>query len=329
MPHVLVAGRIHEAGLDVLRTAPGITFELVDEISTETYAPRIYGAEALLIRTQPLTAEIIATAQRLRIVSRHGVGYDSVDVAALDARGIPLTIVGDVNGRTVAEHTLALMLALAKRIPAYDRATREGSWEVRNSFSTTELWGKTLFLIGFGRIGRLVAGMASAFGMKILAHDPFQTADDIAAAGAEPVAELSAGLPVADVVSLHVPKTGDAALIGADELQLMRPGAILVNAARGGLVDEAALADALDAGRLGGAALDVFAAEPPEAASRLLRSERTILSPHSAGLTEECAARMGRVAARNILDFFAGRLDPALVVNRWSGAAPGLTEDSP
>ncbi len=329
MPHVLVAGRIHEAGLDVLRAAPGVTFELVDEVSTETYAPRIYGADALLIRTQPLTAEIVATAQRLRIVSRHGVGYDSVDVAALEARGIPLAIVGDVNGRTVAEHTLALMLALAKRIPAYDRATRDGAWGIRNSFSTTELWGKTLFLVGFGRIGRLVAGLAAAFGMRILAHDPFQAADAIAAAGAEPIATLAAGLPIADVVSLHVPKTGEAALIGADELRLMRPGAVLINAARGGLVDETALADALEAGRLAGAALDVFATEPPEAASRLLGSDRTILSPHSAGLTEECAARMGQVAARNIVDFFAGRLDPALVVNRWSGTAPVMTGDSP
>jgi D-3-phosphoglycerate dehydrogenase len=329
MPHVLVAGRIHEAGLDVLRAAPGVTFELVDEVSVETYAPRIYGADALLIRTQPLAADIVATAQRLRIVSRHGVGYDSIDVAALEARGIPLAIVGDVNGRTVAEHTLALMLAFAKRIPAYDRATRDGSGGIRNSFSTSELWGKTLFLIGFGRIGRLVAGLASAFGMRILAHDPFQAANAIAAAGAEPMATLAEGLRVADVVSLHVPKTGEAALIGAAELRLMRPGAVLINAARGGLVDEAALADALEAGWLAGAALDVFAAEPPEAASRLLASDRTVLSPHSAGLTGECAARMGQVAARNIVDFFAGRLDPALVVNRWSGAAPIVTEDSP
>jgi D-3-phosphoglycerate dehydrogenase len=316
MPHVLVAGRIHRAGIDVLRGTPGVTFEVVEEVSTDAYAPRIHGADALLIRTQPLPVDIVAKAQKLRIVSRHGVGYDAVDVRALDARGIPLAVIGDVNSRTVAEHAFALMLALAKRTPAYDRATRETNWEVRNSFSATELWNKRLFLIGFGRIGQLVAGMAGAFGMKILAHDPFQTADAIRAAGAEPVATVVDGLRAADFVSLHLPKAGDAALVGAAELNVMKPGGFLINTARGGLVDEAALADALDAGRIAGAGLDVFAVEPPQVNDRLLKSDRTIVSPHSAGLTEECAARMGEMAAQNILDFFAGRLDPALVVNR-------------
>ncbi len=316
MPHVLVAGRIHESGLDVLRQAPGVTFEMVDAVSTASYAPRLPEADALLIRTQPLPASVLGTAGRLRIVSRHGVGFDAVDVAALDARGIPLAIVGDVNSRPVAEHTLALMLALAKRLPAYDRASRDGAWGIRDSFSATELHGKRLLLIGFGRIGRLVAGMATAFGMAVSAHDPFQGEGAIRAAGAEPAPDLGAALAAADVVSLHVPKAGATPLIGAAELALMRPHALIVNTARGGLVDEDALADALEQGRIGGAGLDVFVDEPPSGGSRLLRCDRAILSPHSAGLTRECAARMGEVAARNIIDFFAGRLDPGLVVNR-------------
>lgn len=316
MPHVLVAGRIHEAGIGVLRSAPGVTFEVVEEVSTDAYAPRIPGADALLIRTQPLPASIVAGAPKLRIVSRHGVGYDSVDVRALDARGIPLAVIGDANSRSVAEHAFTLVLALAKRVPAHDRAVRGGGWGVRDSFPAAELWGKTLFLVGFGRIGRLVAGMAAAFGMRVLALDPFQSADAIRAGGAEPVPALTDGLQAADAVSLHVPKAGNKPLIGADELALMKPGAILVNTSRGGLIDEDALADALDAGRIAGAGLDVFEAEPAAADGRLLRSSRTVLSPHLAGLTEECAARMGEMAARNILDFFAGRLDPALVVNR-------------
>lgn len=323
MPHVLVAGRIHDAGLDVLRSAPGFTFEMIDEVSTKSYAPRIYGADALLLRTQPLPASVVATAQRLRIVSRHGVGYDAVDLRALNARGIPLTIVGDVNSRTVAEHTMALMLALAKRIPVYDRSTRTGDWNIRNSFSATELWRKTLLLVGFGRIGRLVAGMASAFGMAVLAHDAFVPDDAIRDAGAEPVGSLAEGLRRADFVSLHVPKTGDGALIGAEELKLLRPGAHVINSARGGLIDETALADALDAGSLAGAGLDVFDAEPPSKSLRLLGSDRAILTPHTAGLTAECAARMGQRAAQNIVDYFAGRLDPALVVNAADVATVG------
>ena len=315
MPHVLVAGRIHPAGIDVLRSAPGITFDLVDEVSTESYAPKMPEADALLIRTQPLPASVIATAPRLRVVSRHGVGYDSVDAAALTARRIPLAVVGDVNSRAVAEHTFALMLALAKRVTAHDKATREGNWSLRNAFSARELGGRRLLLIGYGRIGRMVGDMARAFGMQVMVHDPFQTADAIRATGAEPTVSLADGLAAADVVSLHIPKSGMKAVIGAEELALMRPDAFLINTGRGGLIDEDALADALDTGRLGGAGLDVFVAEPPTGHERLLRSERAILSPHIAGLTEECTIRMGEVAARNIVDFFDGRLDPSLVVN--------------
>ncbi len=314
MPHVLVAGKIHDAGLILLRGATGVTVEMVDEVSTASYAPRIPEADALLIRTQPLPAAVVATAPRLKIVSRHGVGYDAVDVPALQSRGIALAIVGDVNSRAVAEHTMALILGLAKRIPAYDAAVRQENWGLRNSFSATELWDKRLFLIGFGRIGRLVAGMAAAFGMKVSAFDPFQAAEAIRQGGAEPVASLAEGLGLADVVSLHVPKAREEALIGAGELALMKPGALLVNTARGDLVDERALADVLEAGRIAGAGLDVFGSEPPAAGERLLRCERAILSPHSAALTNECAARMSEAAARNILDFFDGRLDPQLTV---------------
>ncbi len=318
MPHVLVAGRIHPAGLDLLRATPGVTVEAVDEVTTEAFAPRVPGADALIIRTQPLPGSVVAAAPRLRIVSRHGVGYDAVDVAALDRRGITLAIVGDVNARPVAEHAFALLLALAKRVPALDAATRGTAWSARDAFSAAELWNKTLLLVGFGRIGRIVAGMAKAFGMRVLAYDPFVDPATVAEAGATPVASLAEGLRRADAVSLHVPRAEGKPLLGAAELALLRPHATVVNTARGDLIDEDALADALEAEALGGAGLDVFAREPPPPDSRLLRSPRVILSPHSAALTGECAARMSEAAARNVVDFFAGTLDPRLVVNRAS-----------
>ncbi len=318
MVHVLVAGRIHPAGPELLRQTPGFTVELVDEVSTASYAPLVGRADAVLIRTQPMPAEVIAAAPALRIVSRHGVGYDAVDVAALTARGIPLAIVGDVNSGAVAEHTLMLMLALFKRALGYDRDLRNGGWNRRNTFEATELDGKTLLLFGFGRIGRKVAKLAQAFGMQVVAHDPFTPDAAIRAAGAEPVADTTAALAAADVVSVHVPLTGGKALLGAAELARMKPSAFIVNTARGGLIDEAALADALAEGRLAGAGLDVFEAEPPLTSNRLFASDRVLLSPHSAGLTEECAKRMSLSAMGNIVDFFAGTLDPALVVNRAS-----------
>lgn len=315
MPHVLVAGRLHKAGLAALDAADGFTFRMIDEISTESYAPFIGEADALLLRTQPLTAGVVAKAPRLAIVSRHGVGYDAVDVSALNQRGIPLAIVGDVNSRAVAEHTLMLMLATARRTAAHDHAARSGQWNIRNRFETSELDGKTLLLLGFGRIGRRVAELAQAFGMQVEAHDPFVDPAVMAKSGVRPAPDLRAALGQADVVSLHMPAASGAALIGSAELAAMKPTAILINAARGGLVDEVALDAALRDRRLRGAGLDVLADEPPAASHPLLANEHVTISPHAAGLTEECAARMAIAAVRNIVDWFKGTLDQKLVVN--------------
>lgn len=315
MVHVLVAGKLHPAGLARLRAAPGVTLTLVEEVSHESYLPHVGEADAIVLRTQPMTAEVIAAAPRLRIVSRHGVGYDAVDVAALTARGIPLAIVGDVNSRAVAEHTLMLMLATARKAAQHDAAVRHGGWAVRNRFDTVELDGKTLLLVGFGRIGRRVSELAHAFGMAVSAYDPFVKPEVMAKHGVRPAADLVQALGNADYVSLHMPGSTAGAVIWEEEIRAMKPGAILINAARGGLVDEDALDRALREGHLAGAGLDVFRTEPPDPGHPLLHNDRVLLSPHAAGLTAECAARMAVASAQNVLDHFAGRLDPALVVN--------------
>ena len=315
MPHILVAGKLHAAGIDRLHEAKGFTFTHVEEVSVDSYLPHLPGADAVVIRTQPMTAEAIATAPQLRIVSRHGVGYDAIDVKALNSRGIPLCIVGDVNSRAVAEHTLMLMLAVARRAAAHDAAVRSGNWNIRNRFETVELDGKTLLLVGFGRIGRRVAELARAFGMAVLAHDPFVKPDLLAKHGVRPAEDLLKALAEADYVSLHMPGQASGAVIFEEELAAMKPTAILINAARGGLVNEAALDQALREGRLSGAGLDVLRTEPPAPDHPLLSNDRVLISPHTAGLTAECAARMAVASVQNVIDHFAGRLDPALVVN--------------
>lgn len=316
MPHVLVAGKIHPAGIELLRSAPGITVELISPVSVDSYAPFLPQADALLIRTQPLTAVEIASARQLKIVSRHGVGYDSVDIAALSARHIPLAVVGDVNSRSVAEHTLALLLALAKRVCYFDQAIRAGDWNSRNTFSAVELAERTLFILGFGRIGREVARLAQAFRMKVVAWDPYVADSAFADLGVARVRDIDAGLQEADAVTVHLPRVGDQPLIGRAELALLKPGALIINTARGGIIDEDALAGALAANHLGGAALDVLECEPADLASALLeQKERLILTPHSAGLTGEAAMRMSVSAAQNIIDYFNECLEPSLVVN--------------
>ncbi|NBZ89334.1 hydroxyacid dehydrogenase [Stagnihabitans tardus] len=312
MPHLLVAGKLHPSGLKLLQGS-GHSFDYVEAITEASYQEALPRAEAIVIRTQPLGAASIAKAPGLQIVSRHGVGYDAVDVAALNARGIPLCIVGDVNSAGVAEHAMMLILAASHRLIAADRATRSGNWAWRNGLQTHEVAGKTLLIVGFGRIGRHLAGMARAFGMKVAAYDPYVTDwPDLATR----VTDLTEGLRAADAVSLHLPRA-DRVILGASELAAMKPGAVVVNTARGGLIDEAALARAL-AGHLGAAGIEVFDAEPPAQDHPLFGLENAILTPHNAALTVECAERMALASVQNVLDFFAGRLDPSLIVNKVS-----------
>ncbi len=314
MAVVLVAGKIHQKGLELLHGRSDIQVIYVEAVTTDAYRPFLADADAILIRTQPMTAAEIALALKLKIVSRHGVGYDAIDIHALNARKIPLAIVGDVNSRAVAEHTLMLMLAAARRTVAHHVGSTTGHWNERNRFDSTELDDKIILVIGFGRIGRRVAELAKAFGMRVAAFDPYTTSEQMAALGVHHVPDMNTALATADFVTVHVPG-GQSTLIGAAELACMKPSAILVNAARGGIIDEQTLDAALRQRKLRAAALDVLVHEPPELDHPLLSNPYITISPHNAGLTEECAMRMGIAAAQNILDYFDGALDRRLVVN--------------
>ncbi len=317
MPHILVAGKLHPAGLALLAEAQaqGFSHDYVEEISEPSYAGLMGGADALVIRTQPLSAATIARGERLRVVSRHGVGYDAVDLAALNARQIALTIIGDVNSVSVAEHAMMLMLAAAKRVNRANRAVRDpGQWGWRNLLESREISGKRLLILGYGRAGRKLARMAAGFEMEVRAHDPWAERTGWPAGDVRPATDLLAALAWADFVSVHVPR-GDRPALGPDEIAAMKPGAVLVNTARGGVVDEAALALALREGRIGAAGLDVFEDEPPQPDAPLLALDQVVLSPHIAGLTLDCAERMAVSSVRNVLDFFAETIDRSLIVN--------------
>jgi D-3-phosphoglycerate dehydrogenase / 2-oxoglutarate reductase len=291
-----------------------VTHTHVEEISETSYQEHLAQADGMVIRTQPMTAASVAKAARVQIVSRHGVGYDAVDLGALNARGIPLCIVGDVNSVSVAEHAMMQILACAKHLIRSDRAVRSGTWGWRNKLEQGEISGKTLLIIGFGRIGRHLATMAAAFGMKVLAHDPFLAAKGWPDGNVTCADDLIAALGKADFVSVHIPKA-EKPIIGKAEIAAMKRGAMIVNTARGGIVDEAALCDGLRSGQIAAAALDVFDSEPPQPGHPLLAFDQVILTPHTAGLTAEAAERMAVASVQNVLDFFAGTLDPALIVN--------------
>ena len=316
MPHILVAGKLHPSGVTLLNSLPDVTFDYVEEVSEQSYAPLIGKADALVLRTQPLSAETVAKADRLRVVSRHGVGYDAIDLPSLNERGIALTIVGDINSVSVAEHAMMLILAASKRVLRADQSVRHaGDWGWRNKLEAEEISGKNLLVIGYGRIGRHLARMASGFGMEVRAFDPFLQSHGWPEGPVSSVDTLLDGLSWADVVSVNVPKA-DKPLISHAEFAVMRRGAILVNTARGGIVEESALFDALRSGQIGAAGLDVFDEEPPAADNPLSNLDQVILSPHIAGLTRECGERMAVASVQNVIDFFSGKIDPALIVNR-------------
>jgi D-3-phosphoglycerate dehydrogenase len=315
MPHVLIAGRLHPSGLALLNGAPDMTYDYVEEVSEESYAPLIGKADALVIRTQPLSAGTVARAGRLKIVSRHGVGHDAVDVEALNARHIPLCVVGDVNSASVAEHAMLLILACTRYLVRADRSVRAGLWGWRNQLEAQDVAGKRLLILGYGRSGRRLAQIADGFDMQVSAYDPFLMGGNWPDGAATPAKSLQEGLAWADVISVNVPKMRSP-ILGAEQFAQLKPGAIVVNTARGGNVDEDALAAALADGRVTAAGLDVFDAEPPATGHSLLAFDQVVLTPHIAGLTRQAAERMAISSVQNVLDFFAGCIDPDLVVNK-------------
>jgi D-3-phosphoglycerate dehydrogenase / 2-oxoglutarate reductase len=316
MAKVLVTDGIRQVGLDVLIQRQDVVIDRCwNRTSEEDLMDRVVNVDAILVGTTPITGRIIDAARVLKVVSRRGVGYDNIELAALRRRKIPLTIVGSANAPTVAEHTLCFILALAKQVIAYDRATRAGNWRFRESLSAVDLLGKTLLLLGFGRVGRAVAVRASAFGMRVVVHDPLVPEEVFGEFRIEPVADLLKGMAICDFLSVHVPLSHQTkGLIGRKELATMRPTAFIISTARGGVIDEDDLVNALRTGLIRGAGLDVFNEEPLPQDHPLLGLENVILSPHSAALTAECAQRMDEVAARNCLDGIDGKLDPSLIV---------------
>jgi len=313
-PVVVVSEPIHEAGVRLLTEHCQVV--TASDASPAALLPLLPEASGLLVRLAEVSAELLAAAPQLRVIARHGVGVDNIDVAAATRRGIPVVYTPEANAVSVAEHVLALATALAKRIVEYDAATRRGAFAVRDSLRAVDLEGKVLGVVGLGRVGTAVSRKArAAFNMRVLGYDPFLDFAEIRSRGAEPVSDLPSLLREADVVTLHVPLTPQTRrLIGKGELDAMKPTAMLVNTSRGAVVDEAALAQALHQGRLAGAALDVFEREPPDPGNPLFSAPNLVVTPHSAALTAECAARMALQAAQGIMDVLAGRR-PAAVVN--------------
>jgi D-3-phosphoglycerate dehydrogenase len=303
MTRVLISDKLESGGLELLRQAG---FEL-DERSGLTGAAllsALQAADGVIVRSGTrLTPELLENPGRLKTIVRAGVGVDNIDVAAATRRGIVVMNTPGGNTVSTAEHTITMLLALARHIPAADASVHQGKWE-RTKFVGTQLAGKTLGIVGLGRVGREVARRAAGLDMKVLGHDPFLSPERAAQLGIESVSDLDQLLPQCDFLTVHTPLTDETAnLIGARELGLMKPGSRILNCARGGIINESALADALRSGHLAGAALDVFGQEPPPSDHPLLNLPNVVVTPHLGASTTEAQESVAREAAQLMIDF--------------------------
>ncbi len=318
---ILVADPLSPAGLDILR-AGGAEVVDVSRDGREALEGALADATALLVRSRTqVDGKLLALAPNLKVVGRAGVGVDNVDVFEATRRGVLVLNAPNANLVSATEHTFALLLALARQLPAADASLKRGEWD-RGRFLGVELAGKTLGIVGFGRIGQKVAARAKGFEMKVVAYDPWLD-EEIAKRQGVPLLSIDELIATADVLTLHVPLSPETRnLISAERIARMKPGALLINCARGGVVDEAALLAALEEGRIAGAALDVFAQEPP-ADPRLAAHSRVVASPHLGAQTAEAQERVSTEVARMVLDALAGSYAVSAVNLPFSADASG------
>ena len=323
---VLVADAVDAAAVDIFRSEE--RFDVVVSNPAE-FRSHLADAEALIVRSSvKVTREVLRQATRLRVIGRAGVGVDNIDCGEATKRGIVVMNTPGGNATSVAEHTLALILSLARSVPAASASTKAGLWE-KKRFRGNEVFGKTLGIIGLGNIGRQVAERAKPFGMEICAYDPFVSTDAANDSGVE-LLELDPLLARADYISLHLSLTPETAkLINARTIAKMKPGVRIVNCARGELVDSAALDAAIASGRVGGAALDVYETEPP-GNSPLLAHESVVATPHIGGSTAEAQIKVGINIARQVRDFLLSGVvvnavnTPSVTADQYGKLAPFL-----
>lgn len=309
---LLVAHILGQAGRDILGAREDVeVIEFSNTIEQEAFRsflagqPAVHGVILGLTRFGP--AEL-AAAKGLQVVSRIGVGYDAINVPAMAEAGIPVMICANANCQTVAEYTLFSILALAKRTHELDALVRMNRWHERYRYLPSDVRGREILVVGFGRVGTRVAGLCKAMGMRVSAYDPYVARDVLRSAGVDAIDDLDAALGTADFVTVHCPKTSETAgMFDARRLARFKHGAFLINTARGSIVDEHALGERLASGHIAGAAIDVFLPEPPHTGNPLLEMSNVICSPHLAGVTRESVERMAQLAATNVLSVLDGQ----------------------
>jgi D-3-phosphoglycerate dehydrogenase len=316
MKKILIIENIHESGIKLLKEKKDFTFEIIDNSDPVFIKKKIDDCDAIVLRTFRLSAELINSAKKLQIISRHGVGYDNVDLDTIKKRNITLAITATTNAVAVVEHVFFMMLNISKGHDMYDKCVKSGEFSKRSQLPRTiELWNKKILIVGFGRIGQNLIKRCLGFEMEVFVYDPFIDENKINSLGGKKVSNINSIIKDMDYVSVHVPlndKTRN--LINLNNMKTMKKTAILINAARGGVINESDLEVALNKNYIFGAGLDVFEKEPPDINNPLLKNKKVFLSPHTASFTEECMQRMSKETIQNIIDFFEKKLDKSMII---------------
>tara|TARA_B100001250_G_scaffold7112_1_gene6012 strand:+ start:3613 stop:4578 length:966 start_codon:yes stop_codon:yes gene_type:complete len=313
---ILIIQKVHDKGLELIINNPKFDVDITDDVSIDNLKSKISDCDGVSIRIAKLPREVINEARNLKIISRHGVGYDNIDLKTAKERDIKISITANANAVTVAEHVMYVLLYIAKRKDIFDKTVREGKFQERNKLpKTVEIWKKNILIAGFGRIGKALIKRCLGFEMNVFVFDPFVDTKIIESLGGKKVDNLEEAVKSMDVISLHMPLTEKTKnLINYNLLKTMKKNCILINAARGGIIHEEDLDKALNENLIFGSAIDVFEKEPPNNNNPLLKNEKVFLSPHTAAFTEECMTRMGIETIQNIIDFFDEKLDKSKVV---------------
>ena len=313
---IAIVEKIDEAGLKILKKHNNFEYEIIENISKNNLIKELPKYDALTLRVAKLDSEILKHCKKLKVISRHGVGYDNIDLNFLKQNNINLLITATANAVAVAEHAMYMILSLSKGVTYYDKAVRSGDFKKNVSkIETYELFKKEILIAGFGRIGKNLIKRCLGFEMKVFVYDPFVNKEIIESYGGKKVEDLNVAVKTIDFLSIHMPLNKETKnLIDINILKKMKKNTIIVNTARGGVINEIDLDKALKDKIIFGAGLDVFEKEPPDQSNPLLKNDRVLLSPHSSSFTKECKIRMGIETVQNIINFFENKIEKSMIV---------------
>ncbi len=316
MKKIAVIENIHKDGLELLEKTQGYEYEIITDVSEDNLIKKLPEFDACTLRVSKLNENILKQCPNLRVISRHGVGYDNVDLNYIKKKNISLLITATANAVAVAEHVICMMMSISKNINQYDNEVRSGNFKKNAAnIETLELYNKEILILGFGRIGKSLIKRCLGFDMKVKIFDPFVSADVIKKFGGSKIEILDDGLKTCDYLSLHVPLTETTKnMLDYSKLKIMKNTAIIINTSRGGIINEIDLNKAINEKVIFGAGLDVFEKEPININNPLLKNKKVLLSPHSATFTNECKSRMSLETTKNIIDFFENKIDNSMIV---------------